>query len=572
MSKEHPHFFPTESTPQNTTKKMKKTDSILELMEFLANEAQASGLTDEFFNKVNDESTWLGNRLKLTPMEAVFYSVFINHYDDTNFDLSDLRHFTRSSMIRLAKLQDSIETLVKRRLIEPTTNSHSSTTSYHVPKGTMNALRRNQPFKPEKREKLSHGKFMDELNKLVSARHSDAISYETMRDEINLLMHLNDHLLIVSDLNDLRRDDNYDRLEWMLFVVMCTVEHSHGGEFGLNHLRRIFHPEDADRLRQRIETESLNLQSKGWICFAEHDGLVDRDTICMGELDFAEFPSKILYMDTPNQVTLDTIKPSSIKTKKLFYTPDVEKQVDRLYDLLSKKSFNKICDRLRKNNMRPGFTCLFYGTPGTGKTETVKQLAKKTGRAIYEVNFSEIKDKYVGESEKNLKAVFDNYYALRASHDLCPILLFNEADAIIGKRLEHVERSVDNMYNTMQNILLQELEDFEGIFIATTNLEQNMDSAFERRFLYKVQFEKPTAEVRQRIWKSIIPTLSEATALSLAQEHEFSGGQIENIARKMLVDNILYGDKANQYQALKEYCNSELLQSNASHRQVGFKR
>ena len=136
--------------------------------------------------------------------------------------------------------------------------------------------------------------------------------------------------------------------------------------------------------------------------------------------------------------------------------------------------------------MRKGFACLFYGAPGTGKTETVLQLARKTGRALMQVNISTIKDKYVGESEKNIKNLFDRYRQLVESEPIAPILFFNEADAIFNKRSENTERADDKMENARQNIFLQGMETLEGILIATTNLTSNLDSAFERRFIYKV--------------------------------------------------------------------------------------
>jgi SpoVK/Ycf46/Vps4 family AAA+-type ATPase len=105
---------------------------------------------------------------------------------------------------------------------------------------------------------------------------------------------------------------------------------------------------------------------------------------------------------------------------------------------------------------------LLYGGPGTGKTASVKQIARTTGRAILMVDIAKIQSKWVGESEKNLSKVFEEYRNGKKAFANDPILLFNEADAILGKRFS-VKSSVDKSYNAMQNILLQELEDFEGI-------------------------------------------------------------------------------------------------------------
>ena len=219
--------------------------------------------------------------------------------------------------------------------------------------------------------------------------------------------------------------------------------------------------------------------------------------------------------------------------------------------------------------MRSGFACLLYGAPGTGKTETVLQIARATGRSIMQVNLSEMRSKWVGESEKNVKAVFDRYRNFVEYCDKEPILLFNEADAIINKRQEGAEHGVDKMENSIQNIILQEMENLDGIMIATTNLAQNMDKAFERRFLYKIKFEKPTLEARMHIWHEMIPTLSESDTKTLAEKYDFSGGQIENIARHNAINGILYGDKANSIDSLMAYCDNERLETKEC-RKIGF--
>lgn len=209
------------------------------------------------------------------------------------------------------------------------------------------------------------------------------------------------------------------------------------------------------------------------------------------------------------------------------------------------------------------------GAPGTGKTETVLQLARQTGRDILQVDVSKIKSCWVGESEKNIKNLFDTYRDKVKKSEKAPILLFNEADAIINKRQEGAERAVDKMENSIQNIILQEMEDLNGIMIATTNLAQNMDKAFERRFLYKIKFEKPTLEARMHIWQEMIPTLSEDDTMTLAEKYEFSGGQIENIARHNAINGILYGEKANSLEALMSYCDNERLETKQT-RKIGF--
>jgi SpoVK/Ycf46/Vps4 family AAA+-type ATPase len=156
------------------------------------------------------------------------------------------------------------------------------------------------------------------------------------------------------------------------------------------------------------------------------------------------------------------------------------------------------------------------------------------------VEINKIKSMWVGESEKNLKKIFDEYNSACKEYEQTPILLFNESDALINKRIS-VGSSVDSMQNAMQNILLQEMENFEGIFIATTNLIANLDEAFNRRFLYKLKLDKPTAEVRKKIINDLLPFLKDTEKEQLANEFEVSGGQLENIYRKSEMKFILNG-------------------------------
>jgi DNA polymerase III delta prime subunit len=258
---------------------------------------------------------------------------------------------------------------------------------------------------------------------------------------------------------------------------------------------------------------------------------------------------------------------SEIVAKELFYNPKEERSLSQLRLMLAPEQFDNICNRLDKKGMRKGFACLFYGAPGTGKTETVLQLARQTGRDIMQVNISEINSKWVGESEKNIKALFDRYRRLVKDRECAPILFFNEADAIFGKRMENVESSAAQMLNSLQNIILQEMETLDGVMICTTNLHGNLDPAFERRFLYKIELEKPGEEVRSKIWRTMMKGLSDEEYAILARQYSFSGGQIENVVRKSTVDYILSGTKPT-LEDISKFCDEENFKSKI--RKVGF--
>jgi AAA+ superfamily predicted ATPase len=132
-------------------------------------------------------------------------------------------------------------------------------------------------------------------------------------------------------------------------------------------------------------------------------------------------------------------------------------------------------------------------------------------------------------------------------------------------------RGVEQMLNAMQNILLQRLEDFEGIFIATTNLVKHLDLAFDRRFLYKVEFQKPNNLVRSQILKKAFEQLNEVEIVAIANKHELTGGQIMNIRKKLLVKQLLLNIAVTKT-TIEQLCIEELsLRANEHTRAIGFK-
>jgi SpoVK/Ycf46/Vps4 family AAA+-type ATPase len=272
----------------------------------------------------------------------------------------------------------------------------------------------------------------------------------------------------------------------------------------------------------------------------DESGKADKDTI---ELH-ADFKRKYLKGVVKERKIEDAIEYNKIVKKEMFYNGDTTKQIKDLTDLLQRSKFNTIKKRLIKSGTRTGFTCLFSGGAGTGKTETCLQIAKATKRAVIKVDIAQLRSKWWGEDERNIKAIFNNYKNVLQESRIEPILLFNEADAILGKRLDVTGNNgaIITSINAVQNIILEELENFEGILIATTNLTQNMDKAFERRFLYKITFEKPDTETRVHLWRSILK-IDEQDAQVLASKYDYTGAEIENIFRKKTVDSILYDKK-----------------------------
>lgn len=323
--------------------------------------------------------------------------------------------------------------------------------------------------------------------------------------------------------------------------------------------------------KARLESGDHLFFVEKFIEYTNDDGFVDRESFKITDDAkkqlFSELNLSSMRGSRPKGGMLSF---EDISPKQLFYNSKEQRQVEELTSLLDEEHFQRIKNRLKEANFRSGFACLFYGAPGTGKTETVLQIAKKTGRDLIQVNVSEVKSMWVGESEKNIKSIFDDYKKKVKQLAKAPILLFNEADAIIGKRQVGAERAVEKMENSIQNIILQEIEQLDGILIATTNLPENMDKAFERRFLYKIHFEKPDLNCRTQIWQAMIPPLNDADASYLAGKYDFSGGEIENIARLFTIQTILHGQPENMVKSLAEFCESERLEGSRIKRKIGF--
>lgn len=266
---------------------------------------------------------------------------------------------------------------------------------------------------------------------------------------------------------------------------------------------------------------------------------------------------------------LSFISHNDITKKELFYNETNVSDITRLQEMLLEKNYKNITKRMKDKGYSQGLPIILYGGPGTGKTETVLQLAKKSGRDILKLNIEDVRSCWVGESEKNMKKVFSMYKDTLKTSKLAPILFLNEADAIVSKRtsIGH-NASVDKMENAIQNILLDEIERFEGILIATTNLIDNIDPAFDRRFLFKLKLDNPTFDVKKKIWESKLEGVDENIITSLSRNYEFSGGQIDNIVKKVNIDNILFGSSPTK-DVLEDFCKKELLRDD-NDKHMGF--
>ena len=529
--------------------------------------AEDSELNTMFFEQADRFITYLSERQGISKMQAVLLSLFIESSASGNkSDFSDIARYLDCNNVQVLQYKGEVDGLVKMGILRRLRNNMNGEFDYAVTPTLLESLSKNEPYQRKSYKDATGIQFFQYFYDITHLRYEDELSTELMLEEIERLMDENPELPYVKALRDIEMTD----------ISRAVITHmsrhlvlSGTTSIPMNHLVFLLDSQHQKYDFDRMMSEGKHfLMREGWVENAFSEGFKDKE-----EYQLTSKAREVLLKDydiKPGENKgCDVMQSDKITMKQLFFADNVESQLDSLSELLSEENYQGICNRLKERGLRQGFACLFYGEPGTGKTESVLQIARKTGRDIMQVNISEVKSMWVGESEKNIKAIFDRYRAIAKQSKRIPILLFNEADAVIGKRKEGAERSVDKMENSIQNIILQEMESLEGIMIATTNLVQNMDVAFERRFLYKVKFEKPELAQRTKIWQSMMPRLSAESAGKLASSFDFSGGQIENITRKCDIESILYGDDYVTDEKIEQYCREEKIVKKGGAR-IGF--
>lgn len=555
-----------ESINEKVDKKTLKT--ILDHIENIVGLVENSSLNKEFFQKAKESANFVAKKMGLTINQTVLFAIFIEKSDDSRIYISEFSKLIGCRLVRIISLMSDIDELEKRRLVR--CNRSGNQNSYRVPMSVVNALKQDIAYTPENTENLTTKELFKHISRLFSEREDNEISCDLLLKELNFLFEDNQSLAFCQQIKEYEKvcvDEN----AFLLLLLFChryaNLDDDCVGFHDFDELyeeKRIFR-----EMKSELQNGHSELLEYNILEYSNDNGFGDKESFRISatakEKLFIELDIKIQQTDNKRGLLLHGI----IVQKQLFYNKREQSQITQLTSLLHKDNFLSIQEKLEQGGMRKGFACLFYGAPGTGKTETVYQIARSTGRDIMIVDISETKSMWYGESEKRIKSIFDKYKNFLKTCEIAPILLFNEADAVIGKRKEAGNGSIDKTENAIQNMLLQEMENLEGIMIATTNLTQNLDKAFERRFLYKIEFEKPCVEAKAKIWDTMLPTLSEEDKLKLANSYDFSGGQIENIVRKYTVDSILNGITPT-LETVHNYCQSEFLYKNEERRRIGF--
>lgn len=505
--------------------------------------------------------------LHCTPLQAAMFSaVFSQASSNRSYDLDDIRRFFNIDTIDAQFLQHDFELLQKTNLLELEDPRKES--DFIIPKEILSAIQNNEPIgenTQEKKERTRYdfvttiGEWVEDSNvktrelllkmeqeeiksekmtfvqivkKMIPDSRNRVMFYDICYDFISSRRRMSD---IDATINDIF-DNISERFMWA--KQLMNKEHE------LIQLDLIeIEPE------RMFSDAGMKLTDKGRKLFLEDDF----------EL-FADEKSKDKRL----------VYPEDIPGKSLFYDEELSRQLNLLKENLQEERFAELQKRLEEQSLPKGVAAIFHGLPGTGKTETAMQIAKATGRPVCHVDIASSKSCWFGESEKLIKRIFTDYAEQCKKAAIKPILLFNEADALFSKRKDSNSSNVAQTENAIQNIILEEMEKLDGILIATTNLIDNLDGAFERRFLFKIRFNNPTVEAKQSIWKSKLSWLSEDESRILAERYNFSGGEIDNIVRKLIMEEVLNG-KHPDMQFIEDLCRHEKIGNNETSC-IGFRK
>ena len=546
--------------------------NVLQAISRVFKASKDSKLKNELFKKINPKLELLSGYFKVTKKQAfLLANVYALLCNGRTFELPDLSHHLGVEPVDLLGLQEDLDELNSKGILlkKRNRNGFYGTTNfvYFMEDTISKAILKNSPIQHIK--PLTCKDIFEVLNKIYlfsEERNEDKMTTEELFSQMEQILDANSHLGLIQKVKNLElcNDDTY------LFYYLCWKTITGNESIDFNNVADVIFDDGYQKARYSQEFYSGKniLMSQKFVTLIEGTFFNDSD-IRLSPKSIELLKSENIALFSRKISRDNIISVADIGAKDLFFGSSENRQLEMIENTLKSDNFDQLQQRMKQKHMPAGVALLLYGAPRTGKNKSAYQIARKTGREIMHVDISQAKSMWFGGSEKRIKQIFTDYREFVEQSKLCPILLFNEADAILSRRKDSSYSIVSQTENAMQNIILEEMEKLNGIMFATTNLTANLDSAFERRFLYKVEFFPPDFNARKLIWKSKLIGLSEKDGALLADKFHFSGGQIENIARKCEMFEILNG-RIPDINKIVEFCEEELIDKK-QHITVGYK-
>ncbi|MDD6056031.1 MAG: ATP-binding protein [Helicobacteraceae bacterium] len=378
------------------------------------------------------------------------------------------------------------------------------------------------------------------------------------------------------------KENDLNQQEKIIFTALLREEYLNrdGNGREISTLIDLISQNDYERMKNRsILDDKGNLISKGLIDYDEI--LSTFSGVSRSFFIPDEILKQITHAKQKEAITLKTL----VEEQEIFELIEPKTSLDEVVlnkneretlEIILRQMDSKVLQRLKKWGINKDNTIsakiIFYGPPGTGKTITALALAKSLKKEILSFDCSKILSMYVGESEKNVRKIFDTYKAIKEESKQEPILLLDEADQFLSTRTTSGS-GADKMHNQMQNIFLEQIEKFSGILIATTNLLETLDTAFARRFNYKIEFKRPNLDQRLKLWEKLLPKgapFSKNFDINSLAKHSLSGGQISLVIKNTAYKIAALKKPEFSTQSFLEEIKKELESNFDNTREMGF--
>lgn len=385
-------------------------------------------------------------------------------------------------------------------------------------------------------------------------------------------------------LADIFKEYNLEHKEQIIFLALLKEEYALSNESSIsremNSLLSLISENDLERHKNK----KLLQENAPLLNLIEYDEYLNAfgdisksffiiDEILQRIINFEPKQSKKIKIESvlKDQDIFELIEPSTDINDIIM--PENTKE---LLENILKQQDKKVLERLHswgiKSNKNIEAKIIFYGPAGTGKTMSALAMAKSMKKSVLSFDCSKILSKWVGESEQNVRKIFDTYKNIVQTCKHSPILLLNEADQFLSTRVDGNSGS-DKMHNQMQNIFLEQIERFSGVIIATTNFLESLDSAFSRRFDYKIEFKKPDFKDRLKIWEKFLPKkalFEKDFDINILSNYELSGAQILMVVKNTALKVAVSQDGVFKMQDFIESIQKELNSSFDKSKIVGF--
>ncbi|EKJ0807809.1 ATP-binding protein [Campylobacter jejuni] len=385
-------------------------------------------------------------------------------------------------------------------------------------------------------------------------------------------------------LADIFKEYNLEYKEQIIFLALLKEEYALSNESSIsremNSLLSLISENDLERHKNK----KLLQENAPLLNLIEYDEYLNAfgdisksffiiDEILQRIINFEPKQSKKIKIESvlKDQDIFELIEPSTDINDIIM--PENTKE---LLENILKQQDKKVLERLHswgiKSNKNIEAKIIFYGPAGTGKTMSALAMAKSMKKSVLSFDCSKILSKWVGESEQNVRKIFDTYKNIVQTCKQSPILLLNEADQFLSTRVDGSSGS-DKMHNQMQNIFLEQIERFSGVIIATTNFLESLDSAFSRRFDYKIEFKKPDFKDRLKIWEKFLPKkalFEKDFDINILSNYELSGAQILMVVKNTALKVAVSQDGVFKMQDFIESIQKELNSSFDKSKIVGF--